>query len=205
MKPLIACLLSFACVASLGATRGPVLRRTWSKAEAARLIAYARLANETRRQDQPTPVPIPEPKKFEPITPIPPPLDFGPAPEADEAEKAEGDAAPQRRRQPRGAQLLVIGDPDGCKPCRELESDCHDRLTKCEPKWTFGEDEMIRFVRPFSGIGSKYIRPGESIPKVVLLIDGKQAGSMSGSTLNAESVSRWAVEEAKKRNRSFLE
>jgi len=204
MKPLIACILSFACVASLGANRGgPVLRRTWSKAEAARLIAYARLATETRRQDEPTPAPIPAPKKFEPLTPIPPPADFGP--EADNKAEADPAESRPRRKQPRGAQLLVIGDPDGCKPCREFEADCHDRLTKCEPKWTFGEDEMIRFVRPFSAIGSKYIRPGESIPKVVLLIDGKQAGSMSGNTLNAISVSSWAVEEAKKRSRSFLE
>ena len=179
--------ITFVATVSLGGLFGGGTARpsqAWSRAEAARIVAYARRTIEPRKEVTPEPTPA--------VVPTPQPEPPKPAPEAEKPRKAPD------------VQVLLIGG-DGCDWCVKLKEELKTALVKVNPPWTFGEEGMIRFVDTFDdrALARKYMR-GNSIPQSVVVIDGKAVARLDGH-VSPEVWSKWAVKAVVDAKRSFKE
>lgn len=178
--------------------------RAGAKAEAARTVAYAGRA----RQPRQLPAPV---QSIPPLMPLP--RSYAPEPTPAKTEPPAVDPKPvEASRIIKAAppvQVLVLGFV-GCEACDALKADAKEVLpTWVGPKgkpWSIGVDGMIRFIDTSEEplVARPYIRRGESVPKCVLLIDGKVRES-THTPRNARQLAEWSVASATKHNRSFFE
>ncbi len=191
MKPFFLILAACSLLAAVP-QRAPASR---AAAAAAEVLAYSALA------------PQDAPPVFTPMLPKldAPPADYGPEPERAIGPPSDHGPVLVKKDRPRPVQIGFLGG-DGCDACATWWDKA---LTDLKPLgWVMGREETAQI--RYGDVGSDawarklYHFRRDTIPKIVLLIDGKAVWSMTKPP-EPLTVASLAVAEAKQRHRSFLE